>query len=274
MSRKYIATVIGILMVLGTTLPPGLALAVPSRPLPEYLALGDSWAVGIGATAPEQVGYVGRVNNLFFRRSQRGPDVLTNLGVIGERSGTFISGGGQLDRAVAAIAGPNDVKLVTVDIGGNDLLALIRPGEPCFIDPTSVACQVALGAALVTFAGNYAIILGTLNAALAADPGDESLLVMTFPNILRGTGSPFEAAIDQVLVGIDGVIDCPANINPFNVGLNDLIACIGGLAGATTVDVFPLFDDDNAQALFAEDGIHPNNKGHKVVAKAFIEAAQ
>jgi len=274
MNRKYIAAVIGILLVLGITLPPGLALAVPSPPLPEYVALGDSWAVGIGATAPEQVGYVGRVNNHFFRRSQRGPDVLTNLGVSGETSSSFVIGSGQLGRAVAVIAGPNDVKLVTLDIGGNDLLAVIRPGEPCAIDPSSTDCQAALGAALTTFAGNYSLMLGTLNAALAADPGDESLLVMTFPNVLRGTSSPLEAAVDQALLGIDGVIDCPANANILNVGLNDLIACIGRLAGATVVDVFPLFNDDNAQALIAEDGIHPNNKGHKVVADAFIEAVQ
>ena len=121
MKRKSIALVVTFLMVLGVGLPSNVVHANDSDEV--YVALGDSLAFGIGATDPATTGYV----PLFFEflEDEGDVEVLTNLSVPAETSGSMISGG-QLAAAVATIADPdNDVEVVTLDIGGNDLLGLL-----------------------------------------------------------------------------------------------------------------------------------------------------
>lgn len=270
MKLKAIKILAAILVV--AAVPLGSALAAPPS-LGQSLALGDSLAVGVGATDPDENGYVSVFNHDVFPQSHRGPEVVTNLAVSGDTSGSFISGG-QLANAVAAIADPRtNVKVVTLDIGGNDLLGLL--GGPCAVSPADPACQAAILAALTAFPGNYTAILSSLTIALAEDPANERFLVMTYYNPFDGTGSPFEPAIDAALLGVDGVVDCSALGNPANAGLNDLIACIGASFGVTVVDVYPLFDN-NALALthIASGDIHPNDAGHHVIADAFVQAMQ
>ncbi|MBI4198809.1 MAG: hypothetical protein HY533_06845 [Chloroflexi bacterium] len=271
MKGKAIGSMIGFLMAALVVLPAGAALAAKPASA-TYLALGDSLAVGVGAAPLEwQFGYVGRFGQ-WFRDSRDGPHQLTNLAVGGETSGSFIAGG-QLAAAVGAISDPEtDVQVVTLDIGGNDLLGLL--GGSC-ADPATLACQAAVGAALAGFAGNYHFILGSIASALAGDPGAETVLVMTYYNPFDGTGSPYEIPIDMTLLGADMTVNCAALGNPVNVGLNDLITCIGAPYGAQVVDVYPLFDG-NALALthIAEGDIHPNNDGHAAIAAAFVAGAQ
>jgi len=274
MKVKSFALAVVILLVLGAGMPTGPTLADdhPST----YLALGNSIAVGVGATrvgdngdtvaAWEERGYVAR-----FHDKTLSDTALINLAVRGETSTTFLASG-QLAGAVSAIALADDVQVVTLDIGGNDLLDLIF-SAPCALDPGSTACQVAVVSALTAFSGNYPVILGRLTAALAADPGEESLMVMTYYNPFGGTGSPFEASVDGALLGSDGIIDCTAS--GFALGLNDIIACTGAAFGATVVDVHPLFGKKALKWTHILDpipDIHPTNKGHKVIAKAFTKA--
>jgi lysophospholipase L1-like esterase len=237
------------------------------RPRPAtYLALGDSLAVGVGATPMEwQSGYVGRFNR-YLQDSRDGPHRLLNIGVSGETSSSFIYGG-QLAAAVAAINDPeNDIQTVTLDIGGNDLLALLRPNAPCVADPGGLACQQAVVGALALFGENYGLILATLASALQDDPA--TVMVMTYYNPFDGTGSPFEAPIDVALLGFDGTIDCAAG--PQYWGMNDLIACGGAAAGVRVVDVYPLFAG-NAMGLthVGSGDIHPNDDGYALIAGAF-----
>jgi lysophospholipase L1-like esterase len=238
-----------------------------------YLALGDSLAAGIGATDPARLGYVPDLFRLVRAKHEPSLDRLVNLAVPGETSGSFITGG-QLDRAVATVADQgSNVRLVTLDIGANDLLGLLSPGAPCALDPTTSGCQLAVRNALAGFAVNYPTILGRLDQALGAQSGKERLLVMTPYNAFSGTGnSTFEHAVDRALLGSDGKIDCAALAVPNDdrVGLNDLIACIGAQFGASVVDVQPLFAG-RAPALthVAQGDFHPNNAGHAVIALAF-----
>jgi len=228
-----------------------------------YLALGDSLAVGEGATNPDRLGYVGRLDRLL----QLG---LTNLAVSGETSSTFISDG-QLKAALKTINNPGkDVQLMTLDIGGDDLFNLIMPGGPCE-EPSNSACTPAFTNALTTFANNYTAILDALTTALGDDSDDKRILVMTYYNPFSGTGGVYEAPVDQALLGTDGTIDCDANTDPANIGLNDLIACIGESFGVTVVNIYPLFEG-KALALthIAQGDIHPNNAGYAVIANAFI----
>jgi len=243
-----------------------------------YLALGDSLAVGVGASNTHDT-YVSRLFDYYRGASHGGVDTLVNLGIGGETSYSFISGGPggavpQLTQALAAINDPaTDTRVVTLDIGGNDALDTLF-GDPACADRTSPACRAALAATLAAFAANYATILAALNAALAADPGAEQVYVMTYYNLWGGTGDPLEAFADVLLLGSDLRIDCVANAtDPTRIGLNDLIACIGLASGAIDADVYGRFDD-RALVLthVAEGDIHPTDAGYAAIASAFMDA--
>jgi hypothetical protein len=119
----------------------------PAGVRPEYLALGDSLAAGIGASDPDTTGYVPLFHSYLGDALDPGnadptpldsvPDAfnrkllwLENLGVGGpgappggETTGSMIAGG-QLDAALAELSARNgnampvdDVRIVTLDIG-------------------------------------------------------------------------------------------------------------------------------------------------------------
>lgn len=240
-----------------------------------HLALGDSLAVGTGASNEERLGYVPRVFRIAHLVTRGEVSTLANLAAGGETSGTFINDG-QMAAALSAIADPDtDTQLVTIDIGGDDVLPLLTQ-EPCASEPTGAACQGIVATRLAGFAGNLPTILGSLQAALAADPGDEQLMVMTYYNPFSGTGSAFEVPVDGVLFGLDGSVDCAANVaDPRNAGLNDIIVCVGQATNATVVDVYPAFEGRGALLThITEADVHPNNLGHLVIALQFLRAAR
>lgn len=247
---------------------PGLALADGHEARGDYLALGDSLGVGTGASSPVRLGYAAWVH----RATIPGHTALTNLSRGGETSATMVSNG-QLAEAVAAIGADSDTEIVTLDIGGDDLLPLLK-SEPCASDPTGDPCRGLIAGQLGGFNANFPVILGTLQAALAADPGDEAMAVMTYYNPFSGTGGPFETPVDGALLGADGVIDCvAAQVDQQNAGLNDLIACTAGAFGVTVIDVYPLFAGrDGELTHILDDDVHPNDRGHRVIARAFIGA--
>lgn len=251
-------------------------VAVAARPAPElptvYLALGDSVAAGVGASVPQRTGNVARIHRALPAAGPMGIDRLINLAQSGESSVSMRTGG-QLARAVAAIADPaTDVRLVTLIIGANDFLPLLQT-EAC-TDPFGASCQQAVGVALATLAQNYPAILQSIRQALDAQPGDERLLVMAYYNPFSGLGNALDRAVDAAQLGSDGVVDCAANAtDPTRVGLNDIITCIGRLYGAEVVDVHPLFRGQAPSLTHITDtppDIHPNDAGHAVIAAAFL----
>ena len=108
-------------IVLGMARPAVTAHADEAGPA-VYLALGDSVAAGVGASRADK-GYVPRFLHTLAKRE--GTDLALNLAVPGATSGSFIAGG-QLADAVATIDEPDDVQVVTLTVGGNDLLHLLQ----------------------------------------------------------------------------------------------------------------------------------------------------
>ncbi|MGH2358679.1 MAG: GDSL-type esterase/lipase family protein [Candidatus Limnocylindria bacterium] len=255
------------------------ALGAPVSAAPPntvYLALGDSLAWGDGASDPSETAYVPLLADYFAGTPHGGAKQLSNLAVRGETTASFIAGG-QLSAAIAAISDPaTDIRVVTLALGGNDLLDLLNDAsDPCRTNPASLECQALVAAALAGVANRYPIILGGLIGALAGDPGEERIYVMTVYNAFGGTESQFELPVDFVLLGADLTIDCTALGNPANAGLNDVIGCTSLLAGATVVDAYPVIGD-NALALthIGEPvfNIHPNDGGYALLAKAHRKA--
>jgi lysophospholipase L1-like esterase len=254
MTRRLTLWLTVVVLALGMALPAGVAADTdPSTKV--YLALGDSLARGVGATDQEQGGYVPALY-AFFRQPQHGNvDQLVNEAVSGDTSGKLLNDG-QLATAIEAINAPTDVRVVTLDIGGNDIRTLLAPGSPCLTNPSSAACQQLVAAVLNDFAANYAQTLGELTQALEGDPGNETVLVMTYYNPFSGTGLPIDLLAEAAVRG-----------------LNSLIASIGGQYGATIVDVYPLFERKGPLLTHILTGdIHPNDAGYQVIADAFISA--
>lgn len=239
-----------------------------------YVALGDSLAVGAGASRPEETGYVALVDRALRDDGAR-PRVarLRNLAIGGETSRSMVEGG-QLDAAIQAIRGADPpVSLVTLDIGGNDLLALLRT-EACAGDPQGAECLGMLAATLDEFERTYRRILERLTTALERHAPGARLAVMTYFNPFSGTDAAYEAAGELALTGTDARLDCQATAREAR-GMNDVIWCIGRELGAVGVDVQPRFAGLGLELthIGAQD-IHANDEGYAVIADEFLEALQ
>lgn len=255
-----------------------LALAAPAAagsPPTLYLALGDSLAEGVGASVPDRNGYVPRLAGYFQGASHGGADLLVNLGVGGATTGSLLAS--QVPAAVERILDDEtDTRVITISVGGNDLLNLINsPGDICLAAPTSDECQGLVALAMWGVATNMPHILGTLQAALVADPGTEKIFVLLPYNAFEGTGHPLEPLIAVGMRGADLAIDCSANAgNPGLVGLDDILACTALVAGAVVVDAYPAFAGRSLELTHMGEGfdVHPNDDGHEVLAKLHREA--
>jgi lysophospholipase L1-like esterase len=225
----------------------GTTALATQEPTEIYVALGDSVSTGI--PNPTGTGFVERYYAYLQDPANGGLDELHNLAINGETSSSIRSPGGQLDSAVALIGAQSDTKVLTLDIGGND-------GNQCPSGFNSFPCP---------FPGNYQTILGTLEAALAGDPGDETFQVLQYYNPASGRQTAAENLYDYALLGADLKIDCSAG--GAALGLNDLLGCIGRQHRASPVDAYPTFKA-NGPSLMA-DTLHPNETGHAYLACLF-----
>ncbi len=233
-----------------------------------YLALGDSLSEGVGASVRGSTAFVPLVRDGLGEGTE-----LVNLGHSGDTSADLIEHG-HLDEAVRQIAArngdgdpDNDVKLVTLEIGGNDLLALffslVLPGICANVEESlaSELCVDALRERLDSFAPNLAAALDRL---LQADPG-LNIAVMTLYNPFSGGLAPADELAELALEGRPG--------GPFPEGLNDVIRAEAGERGLRVVDWYPLFEG-RADEYIASDLIHPNDVGYRVMADAVLEAVR
>lgn len=244
--------------------------AVPG--LPVYLALGDSLAVGVGASDPSTTAYV----PLFYDAlqdelaclpavSDRAADgckhlQLHNLGVSGATSSDLIND--QLPTAVAELnarngdANPrNDVEVVTVDIGGNDVFQPVIGACGGGVTP---ACIAVVQSTFGTFSVNFDSILGQLRAA--AGP-DTPIIVMTYFNSLLACNLFFLAPLADLVLEGGG---------PLPVGFNDLIRSIAGVHGAEVADTFS--DLGPGDLVGGTDCLHANDSGYGIIADEFLAA--
>lgn len=235
-----------------------------------YLALGDSLAVGVGASRPE-LGYVGRLFEALTAADDARPRVtrLQSLAVSGETSTSMIRTG-QLVAALDAIATADPpASLVTLDIGGNDLLRLLDT-DACASAPLGAECLQLLSLTLDDFEANFRQIVGELLAALDQHAPDTPLAVMTYFNAFSGTDDDHEAAGELALLGTDGRLDCRST-DPDARGMNDIIACVAVEMGAVAVDIHPRFTGLGLELthIGAQD-IHANDRGYAVIAELFL----
>jgi lysophospholipase L1-like esterase len=197
-----------------------------------YMALGDSLAAGWGAQ-PATQGYV-------YRLYQKGifaavPDTLfANAAVPGATSGDVLAH--QVPLAVTRFS-PD---VVTLTVGGNDLLAILAGADP--------------GIVLAQFQGNLFGILATLCGSLP----DAEILVSNLYTISGIPGADQVVPIfNQIVAGVAGqfVQQCDVRV----------------------ADVYTAFLGNDGLLLIQRNGagqfeVHPTNAGYRVMAEAFENA--
>lgn len=246
-----------------------LALLAPAAPAaakeaPAYVAIGDSLAFGVGASDPGTNGYVAITHGALHkseRYRQRGLD-LVNLGVPGATSSDLLLPDGQLERAVAEIkerqedtsSADDNVEIITVNIGGNDVQALVTSDSPCVADPQSVECQDRFQEMLDTLEDDLTQVLRRLREA--APKADIVTLDLYSP--LSGRGGPAEQVADLAVREINAVTEGVVSDPELRTKL---------------ASVYPLFRG-RASQLVAADNLHPNDDGHALMAEVVLAAIE
>jgi lysophospholipase L1-like esterase len=236
----------------------------------EYLALGNSLGWGYGASDPATKGYVPLFHDFLESTDWlHRPLLLNNLSIPGATSTSLISD--ELPAALAELKARNgdwwwwpfnDIKVVTVDIGGNDLLATLN----VCAGGITPQCIATLTSTFTTFSANFDYILGELRAA--AGP-DTTIIVMTYYNSFVGIGCPMNALepLGNLVLEGNAAMGLP-------VGANDLIRSIAAAHGAKVAELVPggVFPALLGPSNVLPDCVHANDSGYAIIADAFADA--
>ncbi len=230
-----------------------------------YIALGDSLTAGVGSSDHLSHNFPSLV-------AQALGLALMNLGHPGDTSADILSHG-HLDLAVAEALSRardddpgNDVALITITAGGNDMLAFYEdhfltgqcPDIPTV--RTRPECVRALEAAIQELRNNLDRILGRLREAAP----QAEVIIFTLYNPFAGQDSPLAQMGELVLEG---------GTDPsLPQGVNDVIREAAKAHGAKVADAFPVLS--GRRDLMAKDGIHPNDRGYEVMAQLVLKALQ
>jgi lysophospholipase L1-like esterase len=264
-----------------------------------YVALGDSLSVGIQPNAAGQqlMTDQGYVNDLYAHYRDERPQLkLRQFGCPGDDTANVITGqgnaaaaqyyhcdrqdGSQLNAAVAFIrAHAGQVKLISIDIGANDINNCLNPAVYAHGVSYTIAC-VNRGEASI--AANLPTILRALAAAAA--PGTQLVGGEVYDPFLAGLLDT-DAMVRAVSTQSIGLI----------TKLNSEIAYADAGAGFKTADVADAFSTYDTRRVTAPGGrvrvgrnlvvlcrytwvctkaprgpnIHPNATGYRVIARAF-----
>ncbi len=199
----------------------------------KYMALGDSLTAGHGAI-PATRGYP----YLLYKWEVFNTTLKTNFAITGIPGATSKD---VLDYQVPQATGVFQPDVITLTVGGNDLLK--------FFDPT-----VDQEAVLTEFASNLGIILATLRGSL---PGTRIYIsnLYAIPQIPGSNEAVF--AFNSIVNGVAGSFVPPVPV----------------------ADIHGAFFNREGLLLIERKGassteVHPTNKGYRVIAEAFENVIQ
>ena len=239
-----------------------------------YIALGDSVAFGetdfTHNPSYGDRGYVSHVaNSLGAANGGVRPNVV-NLGVDGETSTSFFSGGQPgaplnlnypsaatsqntqlLSQIAAQQAAGHTIGSVTISLGANDLFAAV--GTPSFFALNPAQQQSAILGAMSAVQNNYTTLLTELHSLLP-----HAAVTMV------GYYNPYPAVPGSPLAPLAG---------PAIQLLNAVIAGEASAFGAKFVDTYTAFQGKEAQLTHITDApsgtnVHPNDAGYAAIGKA------
>jgi lysophospholipase L1-like esterase len=248
--------------------------ATPARAAkgPIQLSLGDSWAIGFGAQNPAEGGYVPQVFEALRKRldcvpgPRKGCDRLRlrNISVGGASTPTLISD--QLPEAEELLEDRNsdrrrrnDVRVVTISIGGNDVVAPIIAA--CF-GGYGPECQETIDSEFADYRDDLDRALRKIRNAA----GQRTQIVLgTYDNSIGacslGANNPERVSLaDEVLEGSARVGD----------GLHDIMRGVGSNHDVVIADSFGKLNRDDW--VGGSDCLHPVDSGYDKVTRAFLRA--
>jgi len=201
-----------------------------------YMALGDSLSAGYGARRATQgfvyelyqSGVIDNLNNTLF----------CDAGVPGVKSADVLAYQVPQVGLFFSDTGTPYRKVITLTVGGNDMLQIIGGADPA--------------AVLTTLGNNLGAILSTL--------------VTTFPDAQIYVANQYDPRL-----GLPGEAQLVATANQVIAGVVQLFPTV------TLVDIFSSFDGRDGLLLVekrgaAPDEVHPTNAGYKVMEKVFADA--
>jgi acyl-CoA thioesterase-1 len=206
------------------------------RPPSAYVSLGDSLAVGVGASDPQERGYAALYRDALLAEARR--DVrFVQLGVSGETSESFIShpqrASSQLARAERALK-RHPGATVTLSLGANDLLR------------TADGTAAEHAAAIAEYGENLDYILKRLGGASDPEP---RIAVLALYNPAPGSFT------DEWVGRLNAEIRAVAEANGASVAAGDRA-----------------FRGHEREYVHYPHDIHPTDKGYAVLARAFERA--
>ncbi len=206
------------------------------NPPPAYVSLGDSLAVGVGASDPEVRGYAALYRDALAEETRRGVRFV-QLGVSGETSESFI---GYPQRVSSQLARAEKVlkrypgATVTLSLGANDLLR------------TAEATDAEREAAIARYGQNLDYILKSLGDASDPEP---RIAVLALYN-------PAPGSFTDEWVG----------------RLNREIRAVSEANGASVAAGDRAFRGHEREYVHYPGDIHPTDKGYVALARAFERA--
>lgn len=273
MSRVSVIAMLICTLCVGIAAPS--AVAADDATAIRYIALGDSYSYGIGASDLTSHGYVGPLTAALTASARMTVTALdladpgaTSADLIGDYATRASQGQSQLARA-AQMLGTGGVNLVTLDIGGNDILRLLDAGNACA--DTAILSDTCLAAVQDALLQSTSVNVPHILTALvsAAKPGTR-IIVLDYPNpYSTGTNSVIEQRTNVAVQGLNTII----------MGAVTAAQSVASTRGVTltTVDLFPLFAGRAGtltHILDAEPDVHPTDAGYRVIADAIIAAYQ
>lgn len=274
MKRLRRAVVPALLLALAPAVP---AAAAPGSPdhfgQPVLLALGDSVAAGVGAV-PKTTGYpeqlLGALRAGYNTNADKAtpgrtsPLEIRNVSMGGATTTSLLSA--QLPAALDLIRArnedrdpKNDVEVITVTIGGNDVFNPVIGA--CLLAPSPAGCQPTTDRQLAQVRANLTEILTRLTEAAGRRT---EVVVTTYYNPLGSCAlgqRPGAVALgDVVLEGgsIPGLLT-------LEDGLNDVIREAAAASGAQVAELYG--ELTAGQYVGGADCLHPNLSGHTTIAE-------
>jgi lysophospholipase L1-like esterase len=221
-----------------------------------YVAVGDSVGAGSGSTSGHSY------FDLYcaYLKSAAGGSLVDrciNESVGGLTTATALAQG-VIQRVVNDIDSSGETPLVTVILGGNDLLH-------------STACQPVTAPGCM-FMENMRTILSRLEGALASRPGSHAIQWLEYYNPSHDNPHSNPAndhAAAQLLLGSDLSYSSCTSAENSQIGLDDAINCVGREMGASPVDAYAPFQSACVQTDCFFDAVHPDDAGYRLIFGAF-----
>ena len=250
-----------------------------ARGHPVYLALGDSWAYGQGATDPATDGYVATLHDELRQQWDCHPSPwrdscrrlrLESLGrpatdtlpgvtaplVASEQLPVAIP---MLERRNQDRRPRNDVEVVTLQVGGNDVSGPIQ--EACIggITPGCLATWMSEMSQLET---DLNLVVSELRAAAGADT---PIVLGTYDNPVPYCDlAAIPGAIELGAMLLEGTPDGSLD------GVHDVVRRVAANYDAGVAEVFGTLNEGDF--VGGSDCLHVTNSGHAKVAAAFFDA--